>query len=126
LPEFAQGEAGPDWVQIARQRALMHTAPGRQLSGEITQAAPTSTLCRVAQSQTVASLVATPVRPARNTQLNPPLAAVQAAPPAGLHDSAGGEQKLRPSASLTPPAVVGPVFVQWVFARQSESDRHIL
>jgi hypothetical protein len=105
---------------------LTHTAPGWQLSGELSQAWPTFALCRVAQSQTVASVVVTPVKPARKTQLNPALASVQVALPRGLHDSVGGEQKYTPSTRVEPLASVSPVFVQCELNGQSESERQVL
>jgi hypothetical protein len=49
----------------------------------------------VEQSQTVLSVLATPVSPARNTQLKLVRAVPQAALPVGLHVSIGGEQKNR-------------------------------
>jgi hypothetical protein len=104
----------------------MHIDPGWQLSGELTQSSPTFALCQVAQSQTVASVVATPVNPARKTQLKPALVAAQAALPRGLHASVGGEQKYTPSTKVEPLASVRPVFVQCELTGQSESARQVL
>lgn len=120
-------EHGADWLHMVRHLPLTHTAPGWQSSGEVTHASPTFAWCRVAQSQTVASVVvSTPVRPARKTQLNPVLGFAQAALPTGLQDSAGGEQKYTPSTSVFPRASVKPVFVQREVAGQSEWSRQVL
>jgi hypothetical protein len=54
---LGQAEAAPDRLHIVRHVPAMQTAPGWQLSGASMHAAPTFSLCQVAQSQTVASVV---------------------------------------------------------------------
>jgi hypothetical protein len=70
-----------------------HTDPGWQSSSKVEHGLPMPTECSVEQSHTVVSVLATPVRPARNTQLKLDFAVPQAALPVGLHVSMGGEQK---------------------------------
>ena len=70
-----------------------HTDPGWQSSSKVEHGLPMPTECSVEQSHTVVSVLATPVSPARNTQLKLDFAVPQAALPVGLHVSMGGEQK---------------------------------
>ena len=81
-----------EW-QVVLAEVMTHTDPGRQSSGKVEHFSPTFLSCSELQSQTVLSVFATPVSPARNTQLRVGRAIPQPALPVGLQVSTGGEHK---------------------------------
>lgn len=93
VPPFEQAAADADRLHIVWHLPLMQTEPGWQLSGATEQSAPTASVWPAAQSQTVASVFPTPVRPATKTQLNPSAGELHAAAPEGSQVSTGGEQR---------------------------------
>jgi DNA-binding transcriptional regulator YdaS (Cro superfamily) len=105
--------------------ASTQTAPGTQSSGTDLQAAPSFLSCNVPQSQTVASVLPTPVSPARKTQWKGSRAVAQGACPVGLHASTGGVQRdtLRTGAELMSNMVITE---QRLFDGQSISLRQVL
>ena len=111
--------------QTWRQVPSTQTLPGWQSSGGCVEQLPPGLLsCRLAQSQTVLSVLFTPVRPARNTHLNPARGFAHSAAPVGLQLSAGGVHS-QTLGTAAPRMSTGPIAEQLLPAGQSTSLRHM-
>ncbi len=94
LPD-PQPDPAPRRLHNTRHVPFTQAEPGWQSSGSVEHFAPTALSCKVAQSQTVLSVLAMGARPARNTQPKPARGLPHAALPMGLQFSMGGEQRKR-------------------------------
>ena len=111
-------------AQSGRQTPPMQALPGWQSSSCVEQVAPDLLSCVLAQSQTVPSVSATPVRPARNTHLKPARGLAHSAVPVGLQVSAGGVHS-HTLGTDSPVMSTGPIAEQRLLPAQSPSLRHM-